>query len=612
MKFSNTKGQLINRIMIFLLSTLLTFSLISCKIDPTKIPGITSSESNYSYTEISKNASGSETSMSNQSKGDNFISIFSNNPSSTSSSNSRSSKSSNSERSSSENSSSSISNNNPVDESIPLTLEAEDYYERSAGITTEKNGTYVMVNEINYDGESNDIIDESIRFQPVDLREGYRKINIRYAFLKTDFDISVDVYNTGGALITNIPLPSTGGITEFATKTMTLPTALSGKKDLTFIFRDVAANFSKVNVECISFTDPITHKINKSAITDFSLFATGKPDITKYQESAPIKISGNGDYIIENKKFYPAFDTYAITVTGHKTGKVIIRNCYFVGINGAAVDGLNPKNGKGILVKESSNVLIENNYFDCIQEYGVWCETWGSTVSNNLVVANNRFYSMQGQFYAASSWGYQSKCVQFFNINGVENKIWYNRCLNAAGFSFMCDFINVYTSSGPDLANPVKVYYNAFLGGGKYGTYNNYGAGIQIGDHTSTNDGGQYVYAKYNRLVYPGMAGMNINGGYKMAMMNNYIYSEGKMRYIDSANNLFQGVLWTAMCLYNYSKGPSRDSGHRVIDNHNYFEGYGPSGAFVNQTNPANTKIVSTYHNVEMWPLDILPYDFMK
>lgn len=495
--------------------------------------------------------------------------------------------------------------------STSLTLESEDYYERTPSITTETNGTYIKVNEVNYSGETNDSIDETLRFQPVNFREGYNTINIRYAHKTTAFALSLDVSYTGGALIMNIALPSTGSLTTFSTKTVNLPSTITGKKDLTFKFRDAGIKLSVINVDWISFTNPVAHVVNQNWISDFSLFQNGRPDLATFTSSGPITITGNGDYIIENKKFYPAFDTYAITVTGHTTGNVIIRNCYFGGINGGAVDGLNPGNGKGILVYNSSNVKVENNYFDCIQEYGVWCESTGSTVSNNLVIANNRFLAMQGQFYAESSWGYQAKCVQFFNINGVENKIWYNRCLNVAGYSLMCDFINVYTSGGTNLANPIKVYYNEFLGGREYGTYNIAGAGIQIGDHMPTNDGGQYVYAKYNRLVYPGMVGMNINGGYKMAMMHNYIYGDGMARYIDANNVLSLGYLWTAMCLYNYSGGVSRDSDHRVIDNHNYFAGYGSTGAFVNQTNPANTTITTTYHDVQIWPLDILPYDFM-
>lgn len=493
-----------------------------------------------------------------------------------------------------------------------LILEAEDYYEISAGITPYS--SVVSVSEIaSYPGETNDSVDEWLRIQPIDFREGYTTVSIRYAHAITAYTQSVDIYNSSTwTLYGSVTLPSTGGWSTFNTATLTLSATISGKKDLTFIFRDTENNQHYLNLDYISFGGALSHSINQNYITDFSLFANGKPDTDVLTSSNSITITGNGDYIIENKKFYPAYNTYAISVTGHTTGKVIIRNCYFGGINGGAVNGLNPGNGKGVFVHDSSNVTIENNYFDYIQEYGIWCENDAGTASNNLIVANNRFYSMQGQYYAESNWGYQSKCVQFYSINGSENKIWYNRCFNYPGYSLMCDFINVYNSAGPDVYHPIKVYYNAFLGGREYGIYNKKGAGIQIGDHTSTNDGGQYVYAKYNRLVYPGMVGMNINGGYNMAMMHNYVYSDGQAKYIDENNDIDVDYLWTAMSLFNYSGGSSRDSNHLVIDNHNYFAGYGSTGAFVNETDPSNTTITTTYHDVQIWPLDILPYDFMS
>lgn len=493
-----------------------------------------------------------------------------------------------------------------------LILEAEDYYEISSGISPY--ATVVSVSELaSYSGETNDSIDEYMRFQPVFFREGYTTVSVRYAHAVTAYTQSIDIYDSvTWALYGSITLPSTGGWSTYSTATATLPATISGRKDITFIFRDSGNNQHYLNLDYIKFGNALSHTVNTNYINDFSLFANGRPDLSGLTLSGAITISGNGDYIIENKKFYPAYNTYAITITGHTTGKVIIRNCYFGGINGAATNGLNPGNGKGIMVHDSSNVTIENNYFDCIQEYGVWCENDAGTASNSLIVANNRFYCMQGQYYGESNWGYQAKCVQFFSINGSENKIWYNRCLNYPGISLMCDFINVYNSYGTDEYHPIKVYYNAFLGGREYGVYNKKGAGIQIGDHTSTVDGGQYVYAKYNRLVYPGMVGMNINGGYKMAMMHNYVYADGQAKYIDENNLISTDYLWTAMCLFNYSGGPSRDSDHKVIDNHNYFAGYGSSGAFVNQTNPSNTTITTSFHNVQIYPLDILPYDFMS
>lgn len=487
-----------------------------------------------------------------------------------------------------------------------LKLEAEDNYQMSHTCTSYGTGISVQT-------PNPKVSDAWLRFQPVNFREGYSSFSVRYAHNVTSYSMWLDIYtNQNGTWVYhgNVSLPSTGGFGTFNTASTTLASSITGKKNVYFFIRTSGSNPQYLCIDYVEFGNPASRQINTSLINNWSLFDKGRPSLSGKTGSGPITINGNGDYIIENKIFYPDKNQYAISIHNHHTGNIIIRNCFFGGKNGAAVDGLDPGNGMGILIYNSSNVTIENNYFEYIQRRAVWAEGNGTTANNNIVIANNKFYCMQAQYYPGSNWGWDNKVIQFFYINGIGNKIWHNRMLNIPGYSLANDWINVYCSSGT-YEYPIQVYYNEIMGAGSNGLYNIQGAGIQIADHSDFNDGGEYIYAKYNRLVYPGKAGMNINGGYSNEMSHNYLYHDynlGLLRFIDKYNVISSLYAWTGVVLFNYSGGPSRDSHHRVIGNNVYFQyHYG----FENVTNPPNTTIADNDFTATLYPLDILPYNFM-
>jgi len=82
-----------------------------------------------------------------------------------------------------------------------------------------------------------------------------------------------------------------------------------------------------------------------------------------------LKIYGNGDHVIEKRVFRPATGEYAIRIDEHSEGRVIIRNCAFIGAGGGAPDGLSTTAGGGILAWKSSHLTIENNYFEFIRGF---------------------------------------------------------------------------------------------------------------------------------------------------------------------------------------------------------------------------------------------------
>lgn len=499
----------------------------------------------------------------------------------------------------------------------PLRLEAEESLDRSYSCTSFGSGISVQTtNPKDYDAW--------FKYHPVHLNEGYTSLTVRYAHHVTAYEMKLEMWtfdNGAWNYVAQVNLPSTGGWANYQTATMNLPSPLAGRKrDVRFFVRTPGTQPQYISFDYFEFGAPQPSVGNTNWITNWNLFANGKPNLNTFASSANISVNGNGTstLIIENKKFYPGKDQYAISISNRQQGPVIIRNCYFGGNNGSAPDGLDPGNGMGIKIFNCSNVRVENCYFDFIQRNGIWAEGTGTAQNpapnNNIVLYNNKFYCMQGQPYPGTNWYWDCKFIQFHNIKGTGNKIWYNRMFNYPGISYALDWINIYISSGT-ATEPIMVFHNELLGGGGLGLYSIIGAGIQIGDHSSNNDGGEYVYAKYNRLVYPGMVGMNINGGYKHQMSHNLLFSDyrqgtsQRIRYINGNSVISLGYTWTGMTLFNYSGGISRDSHHSVIGNR---VGFQYQSGFVNQTNPPNTTISGNQFPAVLYPLEILPYDFMS
>jgi hypothetical protein len=318
----------------------------------------------------------------------------------------------------------------------------------------------------------------------------------------------------------------------------------------------------------------------------------------------------NASIIIENKTFYPRPGYYALSVEDQTNPNitVVIRNCLFYGgethVDGgasAAPGTVAATNGFGIRIKNSVNVRVEGNWFQNLSRVAVDVVGTG-TPMNNIVVDKNKALDMQAfdveQVSAPDpTWPikWESKFIQFLQVTGSGNMAWDNRAVNRPQKSFSTDFINLYESSGTNAANKLRVVSNKLIGSGARGSYHLFGAGIQLGDHDGRRSGGQWVEATNNLVIYPGLAGMNINGGADMSMANNTVVMSAsifgyQMTCADravcpAAPSMTSVMTWTGMATTNYSgiaNTPGAiNSGHRVSGNRVMCPGCA-SGASIN------------------------------
>ncbi len=314
-----------------------------------------------------------------------------------------------------------------------------------------------------------------------------------------------------------------------------------------------------------------------------------RPVLSLYEEAEPITIDGDGDHRIERLRFAPVAGEFAIRINNHAEGQIVIRDCVFLGAHGMAEDGLDPRNGGGILAWQSSNIRIENCYFEAIQEFCV--RIMGSTEhpSRQIVVTGNDMSCLQADYTENTPWGYTADGVQFIQVEGPGNAITGNRCVNRPGVSYLTDFINIYCSSGtPD--SPLRVDNNLLIGAGAEGLYNQYGCGIQINDHPADRDAGAHVWATGNVLIDPGIVGMNIDGGFDARMIDNWVLMSPSHRTTLADGPVKRHPTWAAITLFNYSGGITRDSNHEVRGNRVAFRA-GPATPFINSTKPADTVV---------------------
>jgi len=316
-----------------------------------------------------------------------------------------------------------------------------------------------------------------------------------------------------------------------------------------------------------------------------------RPDTRRYRRSEPIQIKGDGNRLIEHLVFYPPAGRYAIRIDDHHQGHIIIRDCVFIGPKGAAVDGLEPGNGSGVLTWQTDHVVVEDSYFEYIQGFCVRVMGGKDQPAIGMQVRNNRFYCLQAEFDKALEWGWMADGVQFIRVGGTGNLISGNICINDPGKSYLTDFINVFCSSGTE-RSPLLVNNNVLIGGGAGGLYNQYGCGIQLNDHLKDSDGGSYDTASDNLLIDPGIVGMNINGGLHASMTGNKILMSKSHRTNFGTGSVKQHPSWAGMTLYNWSGGISRDRGHIVRNNSVAYREVGGT-AFINKTHPPETVVES-------------------
>ncbi len=323
-----------------------------------------------------------------------------------------------------------------------------------------------------------------------------------------------------------------------------------------------------------------------------------RPDFSQYRKSEPLRISGDGDHVIEGQVYSPVEGEFGIRIDNHFRGHITIRNCIFLGANGAADDGLDPGNGGGILAWQTSNLLIEHNYFEYVQGFCVRIMGSKEHPSTNIRVVGNDMYCLQAEYQQKTAWGWTADAVQFIRVAGPGNCISKNRCVNLPGKSYLTDFINVYCSSGTR-ESPLWVSENVLCGAGAEGLYNQYGCGIQLNDHPADEDGGEYVKAKGNLLIDPGIVGININGGLQAGILDNCILMSHVYRTSLADGPVKHHPAWAAITLFNYSGGISRDSGHEVRGNRVAFREPGPA-PFVNRTKPPETVVEGNDWDVKL------------
>ena len=218
---------------------------------------------------------------------------------------------------------------------------------------------------------------------------------------------------------------------------------------------------------------------------------------------------------------------------------------------------------------------VHHNWFENIERVAIEIAGTTGRRMNNIAVFKNRSLNMQAHDVTTSGYEdrdwpikWESKFVQFRNVTGEGNMIWENRAVNLPGWSFSTDFINLYESGGVSSTQPLLVMGNKIVGSGAFGRelgrYHLEGAGVQLADHAPDRLGGEFIEATHNVLVFPGTAGMNINGGRRITMSNNTIVMATSMYGFTMGcvpgGNACQGtpalterVPWKAMTVYNYS-----------------------------------------------------------
>ncbi|OGU01755.1 MAG: hypothetical protein A2X82_18830 [Geobacteraceae bacterium GWC2_55_20] len=193
---------------------------------------------------------------------------------------------------------------------------------------------------------------------------------------------------------------------------------------------------------------------------------------------------------------------------------VLISNSTNITIINSSIDGANTsKQGLGISVYKSHNVLIQGNYIINCSSGMYALESTGIHFIGNLVI-DVKGPKPRGQM------------VQFNQVSGINNLIKDNIAINRKGTSDPEDVINIFKSHG-EVDSPIIIEGNYIYGDLLYGSEDKSksGSGIMLAD-----GGGSHIVARNNVVHSAGQVGIGVVSGDNITIENNLIYSSKSNR----------------------------------------------------------------------------------
>jgi hypothetical protein len=328
-------------------------------------------------------------------------------------------------------------------------------------------------------------------------------------------------------------------------------------------------------------------------------------------------IEGDGDLDLGYQLFLSdKIDTDVLVIRNHNQGTIRIHHSMFRGVRQGASNGeATPTAGQGIRLINASNVTIEDSYFEGLSFSAIYVDNTGSDIPrNNIKILRNRVLNLLGAHWSVASWKWTAYFAAVLGSVGTGNEITNNRILNMPGKSYLCDLINLFRSGGTSEATPFTVRENQLLGGGAQGFNNLWGGAIQMGDHQPGDlVAGNYIHSLDNVLVYPGLLGININGGSHNKITSNLLYFDGQVQGYDpvSTTSHLQDP-WRMVLLYNYQKD-GNFSFATVENNQTYCPTCANGTSFENKSNPTNSTIqFNSWTETSLTPANMLNVDFMN
>jgi len=172
-----------------------------------------------------------------------------------------------------------------------------------------------------------------------------------------------------------------------------------------------------------------------------------------------------------------------------------------------------------------SNVKISNKSFKDMEVVAVIIES-----CDNVEITECDFSNVVGGIFILNCTNVTITWNRFSNIgdgtigSGHSNYIQLNKsfggyiAFNKGKDGDTEDMISIYMSGGNSEKDPLIIEYNHFESGN---WKSDSGSGIMLGDA-----GGQYIVARYNKLLSPGQVGIGIASGVGISLIGNTVYGE--------------------------------------------------------------------------------------